>query len=86
MVLGLKCGRTRPDDADAKLKTNRLVREFVRQFGARHGSVKCRDLLGCEIDTPEKLQAARDRKLFATVCPGFVWHAAEILETLLQEP
>jgi C_GCAxxG_C_C family probable redox protein len=86
MVLGLKCGRTRPDDADAKRKTHRLVREFVRQFGARHGSVKCRELLGCEIDTPEKLQAARDRKLFTTVCPGFVWHAAEILETLLQEP
>jgi len=86
MVLGLKHGRTRPDDADAKMRTNRLVREFMRRYEARHGSVKCRDLLGCEINTPEKLQAARDRKLFTTVCPGLVRDAAEILEQLLEEP
>lgn len=30
-------------------------------------SVVCRALLGCEIDTPEKLQMARDRGLFTTV-------------------
>jgi C_GCAxxG_C_C family probable redox protein len=85
MVLGLKHGRRHPDDAEAKMATNRLVREFLRRFEARRGSVKCRDLLGCSIDTPEKLQAARDRKLFATVCPGFVRDAAEILEVLLAE-
>jgi C_GCAxxG_C_C family probable redox protein len=85
LVIGLKHGRARPDDVEAKLATNRLVREFVRRFEARRGSVKCRDLLGCAIDTPEKLQAARDRKLFTTVCPGFVREAAEILEALLAE-
>jgi len=76
MVLGLKHGRTRPDDAEAKLATSRLVREFMRRFEARRGSVKCRDLLGCAIDTPEKLQAARDRKLFTSVCPAVVRDAA----------
>jgi C_GCAxxG_C_C family probable redox protein len=85
LVLGLKFGRTRPDDVDAKMATNRRVREFVRQYEARHGSVKCRDLLGCSIDTPEKLQSARDRKLFTTICPGLVRDAAEILEPLLGE-
>ena len=85
MVLGLKHGRTRPDDAEAKMTTNRLVREFMRQFEARRGSARCRDLLGCAIDTPEGLQAARDRKLFTTVCPAVVRDAAEILEALLAE-
>jgi C_GCAxxG_C_C family probable redox protein len=85
MVLGLKHGRTRPDDVEAKLATNRRVREFLRRFEARRSSVKCRDLLGCSIDTPEKLQAARNRKLFTTVCPGLVRDAAEILEALLAE-
>jgi C_GCAxxG_C_C family probable redox protein len=86
MVLGLRHGRTRPDDLDAKMKTNRLVREFLRRYEARHGSVKCRDLLGCDINTPETLQAARDRKLFTTICPGLVRDAAEILEQVFQEP
>ena len=85
MVLGLKHGRTRPDDLEAKQATSRLVREFMRRFEARRGSVKCRDLLGCAIDTPEKLQAARDRGLFTTVCPALVRDAAEILEALLAE-
>ena len=85
MVLGLKHGRTRPDDIEAKMATNRLVREFMRRFEARRGSVKCRDLLGCSIDTPEKVQAARDRKLFTTVCPAVVRDAAEILEALLAD-
>ncbi len=82
MVLGLRHGRTRPDDLEAKMTTNRLVREFIRRFEARRGSVKCRDLLGCAIDTPEKLQAARDPKLFTTLCPGYVRDAAAILEGL----
>jgi C_GCAxxG_C_C family probable redox protein len=85
MVLGLKHGRTHPDDVAAKTATHRRVREFLRQFEARRGSVKCRDLLGCSIDTPERLQAARDQKLFTTVCPGLVRDAAEILEALLDE-
>ncbi len=83
MVLGLKQGRTRPDNPESKQATHRLVREFIRRFEARRGSVKCRDLLGCAIDTPEKLQVARDRKLFTTLCPSYVRDAAEILEAML---
>jgi C_GCAxxG_C_C family probable redox protein len=86
LVLGLKFGRTRPGDQEAKQATQRRVREFLRRFEARHGSLKCRDLIGCPIDTPERLQAARERRVFATICPGLVRDAAEILEAVLEEP
>jgi hypothetical protein len=65
------------------MKTVELVREFMARFTARRGSVECADLLGCEIDTPEKYQAARDQGLFSTVCPEVVREAADILEELL---
>ncbi len=85
LVLGLAHGRTRADDDAAKMATLVSVRKLISRFEARHGSVACRDLLGCEIDTPQKLQLARDRRLFKTVCPAFVVSAAAILDELLAE-
>jgi C_GCAxxG_C_C family probable redox protein len=84
MVIGLAHGRTKADDTAAKHRTHELVQRFVAQFEARHGSTVCRELLGCDIDTPEKAIAARAAGRF-TVCSGLVRSAAELLEGLLGE-
>ena len=83
MVIGLAHGRTVADDSAAKLATALRVRRFVAQFEARHGTTVCRDLIGCDIDTPEKIRAARDQGLFDRVCAGLVRSAAELLEGVL---
>ena len=83
MTIGLKYGKDKPDDEAAKEKTYRLVREFVHRFEQRHGTILCRQLINADISTPEGLQAARDKQLFATTCPAFVRSAVEILEDLL---
>ncbi len=85
MVLGLKYGPTAAEDDEAKEKTYELVRQFAARFQARHGSLLCRDLLGCEISSPEGLQRAIDQKLFSTICRPLVQDAAEILEPLLSD-
>ncbi|MCX6000010.1 MAG: C-GCAxxG-C-C family protein, partial [Chloroflexi bacterium] len=53
MVIGLKYGKTRADDNQTREKAYRLVREFTDQFKSRHRSIVCRELLGCDISTPE---------------------------------
>src|SRR5512139_1686636 len=58
MVIGLKHGRTRADDKAAKANTHRLVQEFVGRFKSRNATIVCRDLLGCDISTPEGLKQA----------------------------
>ena len=83
MVIGLRYGKNKPDDEAAKEKTYRLVRELVQRFEQRHGTILCRQLINADISTPEGLKAARDKKLFATVCPPFVRSAVEILQELL---
>ena len=83
MVIGLKYGRTRLDDDAAKLKTYALVQEFTREFKARNGTIVCRELLGCDIGTPDGERIAKEEKLFSTLCPRFVRDAAEILEEIL---
>ena len=83
MVLGLKYGRTDPADKAAKEKTYAAVQKFANRFKDRHGSIICRDLIGCDLSTPAGVQAAREKGLFATVCVDMVRSAAEILEELL---
>jgi C_GCAxxG_C_C family probable redox protein len=84
MVIGLKHGRAAVEDAQAHETTYGLVNEFVRRFKLRNGSIVCRELLGCDISTPEGLRSARQQNLFTTVCPKYVRDAAEIIEEILE--
>ena len=84
MVLGLKYGGTSPD-REAKEAAYARVREFAHRFKAHHGSLVCRDLLGCDISTVEGREIAGQKSLFTTICPTLVRYAAEILEEILAE-
>ncbi len=83
MVIGLKFGRTRADDMDAKMKMVEATREFAKKFTAHHGSIGCTELIGCNISTPEGYEEAKKKDLFKQLCPEFVKSAAEILEEML---
>ena len=65
------------NDADA------AVDLFVAGCRQRHGSLACRELLGCDISTPEGAKLAEERRLFRTKCPQLVRDAAELLEATL---
>lgn len=85
MAIGLKHGNMsnwKVDDPQ-KDKAYDLTKRFVQEFTSIHGSIKCSDLLGCNIGTPEGRQIAKDKDLFTTLCPGFVRDAAIILYKLL---
>ena len=83
MVIGLKCGRVRADDIEAKMKTARTVAEFGKKFKARHGTINCTELLGCNISTLEGYEEAKKKDLFKQLCPKFVVTAVEILDEML---
>jgi len=84
MVLGLRhCGAD-CETSPGRSEVYAAVTEFASRFERRNGSVMCRDLLGCDIGTPEGMQAAREQGLFQTKCPEIVQEAAEILEGMLR--
>ena len=83
MVIGLKHGKARPEDDDAKLKTYALTREFVERFKAKHGTIVCRELLGCDIGTEEGKRFFDENKYEETRCAKFVAGAVRILEEIL---
>jgi len=84
MVIGLKYGKTKVEDEQTKERAYNLVKEFVDKFRSRNGSIVCRELLGCDISTPDGMKIIREKKLITTLCPKFVQDAAEIIEQILE--
>ena len=82
MVLGLRYGADAARDPNAKAALYERVRDFIGGFKVRNQTIVCRELLGCDISTPEGRQLAQDRKLHETLCVKYVRDAAEILETM----
>ena len=72
LVIGLRYG----DSADI---CNSKVEELLERFREEKGSVVCRDLLGCDIFTPEGLEKAEREGLFRTICKDAVITASQIL-------
>jgi C_GCAxxG_C_C family probable redox protein len=83
MVISLKHGKARQGDDDAKVKTYALTREFVKRFKAKHGTITCRELLGCDIGTEEGKRFFDEHKYEEKLCAKFVADAALILEEIL---
>lgn len=83
MAIGLKYGRTRADDLEARARTYALAQRFAEDFKGLHGSIHCRGLLGLDIGTEEGMNLAREKGLFKTLCAAYVRRAAELLEEIL---
>ena len=59
--------------------------KFFEEFKKENGSFICRDLLECDISTPEGVKQALDNNLFREVCPKMVASAVEITEKIMNE-
>ncbi len=80
MVMGLRHAMVREGDSQAKKKNYDEASKFMDEFKKLNGSLICRELLGCDLSTPEGSKMAADRKLTTTLCPKLVRSAVEILE------
>jgi C_GCAxxG_C_C family probable redox protein len=82
MVLGLAYSSAEVDP-EAKARSYAAVHRLFAEFRTSHGSIVCRDLLGCDIGTEEGWKEAQERDTHHTVCPQLVRRAAEVVEGIL---
>lgn len=82
MAIGLLGSGPDPLDPIAKARVYALVRSFIEEFEARHQTISCRELLNCDISTPQGHEEASRLGLFETECPTYVEDAVEILEEM----
>ena len=82
MVLGLRHCSTDCDTPPGRSEVSARVVDFADRFRKCNGALACRDLLGCDISTPEGMEQAKEQNLFKTTCVKMVEDAAMILEEM----
>ena len=85
LVLGLRHASENCDKAAGRADVYARVVEYAKRFQRQNGSIVCRELLGCDISTPEGMKQAQERNLFKTTCVKMVEDAAAILEAMESE-
>ena len=83
MVIGLAFAKTDPQNKEAAKLMNRAADAFIERFKKRNFTLRCRELLGCEVGTAEGMRFLKENNLREQLCSHFVKDAAEILEALL---
>ncbi|MFX0023106.1 MAG: C-GCAxxG-C-C family protein [Candidatus Hermodarchaeota archaeon] len=83
MVIGLKNGMGIDKNTDAKEKTYQLIRKFSEKFKDMHGSLMCKQLLGCDISTTDGKEYFNQNDLFEKKCLQYVKNAVKILEEII---
>jgi len=84
MVIGLKYGKSKVDENEARDKTYALAKQYQDGFSKANSSIMCRDLLGYDLSTPEGYEKAKENLAFIKICPGLVRNAVEILEEIIK--
>jgi len=80
MALGLKSGKNFLEDKNAKPEMMLLSQQLINRFKLAFGSIKCRDLLGCDVGSEAGQLYIREHDLHVLVCQKVVAGAAEMLE------
>ena len=81
MILGFKVQEA-STEKETRYRVYDLVKELVRLFEEKHGTILCKDLLGADLGTLEGRDKAIKDNLFRTLCPVFVRDAAQILSSM----
>jgi C_GCAxxG_C_C family probable redox protein len=85
MVLGSLYGQYDLADEESRQTANEVNDQMIRGFEEACGSYLCREILGCDISTPEGKQCAREKNLFKELCPQLVANAVTVLEKIIGE-
>jgi C_GCAxxG_C_C family probable redox protein len=83
MVLGMHNCRKYTDIKERKEKTYSMVRDFSEKFISLNGTLKCRELINCDLQTKEGRQYARDNNVYEEICEKCVSDSLRIVNELI---
>lgn len=84
MVMGIYNCKKDSDTQASKDKTYSMVRSFSDKFKAIHGTIDCKSLLKCDLQTEEGRQFMKDNKLSEFVCEKCISDSVRILNELIR--
>ena len=84
LVLGLSSGFKEGDGREKINESYAKVRRLMNDIISREGSVRCRDLLGCDFSTEEGQKEFREKNL-RDRCRNYIRLSCELLDKYLAE-
>lgn len=85
MALGLAFGFSDPADQGGKDRALAMTKAFLADFRSRFGTLKCKDLIGCDLNTEEGQEFHKESGQRDEVCAKCVAYAASWVETAMKE-
>jgi C_GCAxxG_C_C family probable redox protein len=82
ITLGLASGFKEDDRRDKINEVYAKVHSFIDEFAAQNGSIKCRDLLGCDLTSEAGQQHFKDNNLKES-CRSYVRLCCDMLDKYL---
>jgi|WetSurMetagenome_2_1015567.scaffolds.fasta_scaffold239322_2 C_GCAxxG_C_C family probable redox protein len=80
MAIGLRHGFSRADDQNSRDVVLRQSKELVARFKEKFGTIRCSDLLGCDLNTDEGQKFHKESGQREQVCLECVKFAASVVE------
>ena len=68
MILGLRYGFTDAIDMEIKQKTNKIIREFIKEFNIKHKKINCRNLLTEDEGVTHKVHSQKCFSIIEEIC------------------
>jgi C_GCAxxG_C_C family probable redox protein len=78
MAIGLRFGSPDPTDTEKRKLVTNLVSRLLESFQDSFGETGCRELIGCDLSTPEGMMKAKVEGVRTEKCRHFVRRAAEL--------
>jgi C_GCAxxG_C_C family probable redox protein len=79
MAIGLRHGFSRSDDQEARDVVLRQSRELAAKFKEKFGTLRCRDILGCDLNTEEGQRIHKETGQREGICLECVKFAAAVV-------
>jgi C_GCAxxG_C_C family probable redox protein len=85
MALGIVFGREGAKDREGKEKMYYITESFIQKFEKEFGNIRCRDLTGCNMLTPEGQKKMKEENVHDKICSKLVAFGAEEASKLMKQ-
>ena len=82
MVLGVLKGEDVNNNDELKSAAYGSVKELTQEFKSEYKTTQCKDLIGCDLNTPEGSAKFKEDNLMENICAGCVKKAVQIVESI----
>ncbi|MDA3906305.1 MAG: C-GCAxxG-C-C family protein [Bacteroidales bacterium] len=83
MVIGLANGRKKYDNARLKQESMTMIQEFTKEFVQENGTLNCKTLIKCDLNTEEGQDFFERNNLGETICEECISDSINIINKLI---